>query len=125
MADIAPIEFLQALYPEPVQPGKLLLWTSSKRSGKKHSYWLNTLDEAARRGQQLKQSRDVYFGVALQDAKKAVEITRRRWPKIQEGSARPSEESASEDHEEPGGGVIHLGYPKRGTPRSCRDRPLP
>ena len=82
MATISTIEFLQALYPEPLGPGKLVVWTNSRRSSKKHSFWLSTLDEAARHAHRLKRSRDVYFGVALQDPRKAREIARRRWPRI-------------------------------------------
>ena len=44
---VSTLEFLSALYPDPVAPGKLVVWTSSKRSGNKHSYWKSTLDEAA------------------------------------------------------------------------------
>ncbi|MEM7357365.1 MAG: hypothetical protein AAF657_41505, partial [Acidobacteriota bacterium] len=94
MTTISTIEFLQAFYPEPVTPGNLVVWTCSRRSGKKRSYWLNTLDEAARQAHRLKRSRDVYFGVALQDPQAALAITRRRWPRVRMPSVRGSEESA-------------------------------
>ena len=40
-------EFLQELYPDPVSPGQLVVWTCSKARGTKHSQWVRTLDEAA------------------------------------------------------------------------------
>ncbi len=95
MATVTTMEFLQTVYPEPVGPGKLLVRTAARRSGKRRSYWLNTLDEAARQGHRLKRSRDVYLGGALHDEAKALEVTRRRWPRVQLATARAAEESAT------------------------------
>ncbi len=88
------LQFLNALYPDPVAPGELVVWTRSKRGGKKYSYWLNTLGEAADHGHRVKTSRDVYFGVALHDPIRARTIVRRRWPKVQLPSVRGSHDSA-------------------------------
>ena len=95
MSTITPIQFLQALYPEPVTPGQLVLWTKSRRRGHTCSHWTLNLDEAARRGMRLRKSQDVYFGVALQDQKKAIAIARQRRPRASKTSSRGSEPSAT------------------------------
>ncbi len=88
------LQFLHALYPDPVSPGQLVVWTSSRRGGKKHAYWVHTLDQAADHAHRLKTSRDVHFSVALHDPIKARAIVRRRWPKVQLPSVRGSHDSA-------------------------------
>ncbi len=95
MATITTIEFLQALYPEPLGPGQLVIWTRSKRGGSKHSSWCQNLDHAARLAQKFRPSRDVHFGVALHDLDAAVEVARRRRPRAQKGTVRGCRESVS------------------------------
>ena len=88
------LQFLRALYPDPVRPGQLLERTSSKRGGTRRCYWVHTLDEAADHAHRLKKTRDVSFGVALHDPRVARAIARRRWPKVQLPSVRGSHDSA-------------------------------
>ncbi len=95
MPTITTLEFLQALYPEPLGPGQLVVWTRSKRGGTKHSNWCSNLDHAARLAQKYRASRDVYFGVALHDLDAAVRVARRRRPRVQKGSVRGTKESVS------------------------------
>ncbi len=94
MTDVATIEFLQALYNDPVGPGRLLVRTRSRRSGKRRSHWLHTLGQAAVEAHRQRSSREACFSVPLHDERKAVLVTRERWPKIQKPSARPCEASA-------------------------------
>ena len=86
------LQFLRALYPDPVAPGKLVVWTST-RQGKKHSCWANTLDEAADHAHRVKGTRDVYFGVGLQDPLEARAIVRQRFPRVQMPSVRGCHDS--------------------------------
>ncbi len=95
MATITTIEFLQALYPEPLAPGQLVIWTRSKRGGKTHCNWCQSLDHAARLAQQFRPSRDVHFGVALHDLDEAIQIARKRRPRARKGSVRGCRESVS------------------------------
>lgn len=39
MTTITLLEFFQALYPEPLRPGRLVLWSKKRRSGRKHTDW--------------------------------------------------------------------------------------
>ncbi len=94
MSQVTPIQFLTALYGEPLGPGSLVIWTNSRRSGKKESLWTSSLDQAARLGTRWRQSREVYFGVALQDQDAAVEIARRRSPRATARWVRGSADSA-------------------------------
>ena len=95
MSNVTPIQFLAALYPEPVAPGSLLIWTKSRRSGKKESLWTRSLDEAARLGTRWRRSREVYFAVALHDEDAAVAIAKRRNPRIRARRVRGSGDSAT------------------------------
>ncbi len=88
------LQFLRALYPDPVGPGQLLVWMASKRRGNRRSYWVHTLDEAADHAHRLKRTRDVHFSLALHDPITARAIVRRRWPKVQLPSVRGSHDSA-------------------------------
>ncbi len=82
MPQVTPLQFLQTLFPEPISPARLVLWTKSRRGGTKNSDWLHNLDQAARLAHQYRKSRDVYFSVVLQDKVSAVKIARRRLPRI-------------------------------------------
>ena len=100
MPRITPLQFLQTLYPElerssPDRSGRLVLWTKSRRSGKKHTDWPHSLVQAARLARSYRRSRDVYFGVALQDRDRALAIARRRRPRIGKAAVRGSEASAT------------------------------
>ena len=92
---ITTIEFLQALYPEPLGPGQLVIWTRSKRGGSKHCNWCQSLDHAARLAQKYRPSRDVHFGVALHDLDAAIEVARRRRPRARKGTVRGCRESVT------------------------------
>ncbi len=94
MIDVTTIEFLQALYGDPVGPGRLLVRTRSRRSGKRRSHWLHTLGQAAVEAHRQRSSREAFFSVPLHDERVAIRVTRERWPKIQGPSARPCEASA-------------------------------
>ncbi len=94
MPTITPVQFLSAFYPKRQRPGQLILWSKSRRGGKKHCDWTRTLDQAARLAKKYRPSRDVYFGASLQDEKAAVKIARRRRPRAQRGAVRGCEESA-------------------------------
>ncbi len=94
MIDVATIEFLQALYPDPVRPGRLLVWTCSTRNGKHRCRWLHTLGEAATVASRQRRSRQIWFSAALHDPKLALRINRRRWSKVSKRSARGSDASA-------------------------------
>ena len=71
MGPITTIEFLHALYPDPVHPGELLVWTASKSNGKQRSHWVYTLDQANTEAHRYRSSRQAFFGVALHDSLKA------------------------------------------------------
>ena len=95
MPRIPPLQFLQTLYPNADRLGRLVVWTRSRRSGKKHTDWPHTLVQAARLARRYRRTRDVYFGVALQDRDRALAIARRRRPRIGKCSVRGSEASAT------------------------------
>lgn len=94
MSDVSTIEFLQALYPDPVRPGRLMVRTRSRKSGKRRSHWLHTLGQVAKEAHRARTSRETLFSVPLHDPDTAVALTRRRWPKVSDRSARASEGSA-------------------------------
>ena len=95
MPTITPVQFFETLYPDPELPGRLILWTKSRRGGKIQTTWTHQLDQAARLAHRYRHSRDVYFGVALQDRERALAIARRRRPRAREGTVRGSEASAT------------------------------
>ncbi len=95
MSNVTPVQFLAALYGEPVEPGSLVIWTNSRRSGKKESLWTRNLDQAARLATRWRNSREVYFGVALQDQDAAVKIAKRRRPRTSARWVRGSAETAT------------------------------
>ncbi len=94
MSDVATIEFLQALYSDPVRPGRLMLRTCSRKDGKQRSHWLHTLFEATTEAHRSRPSRETYFSVPLHNPKRAIKLTRELWPRIAEPSARACEASA-------------------------------
>ncbi len=95
MTDITPLEFFLALYGERVEPGQLVLWSIIRRSGKKHTDWCYTPLQAARRVEQYRNTRDVYFGVALQDKDAILRQARRRWPRVSPARVRGGEDTAT------------------------------
>ena len=88
------MEFLQALYPDPIRPGRLWIRTSSHSSGKQRSHWVHTLGEAATEAYRQRRSRDAFFGIALHDPRIARKLARTRWPRVQEPSLRGCFDSA-------------------------------
>ncbi len=95
MPIVTPSQFFHTLFGEPIGPGQLVLWTKSARGGSHYTYWIENLDEAARLACRYRKSRDVYFGVALQDREQAVTIARQRRPRANHRSTRGSEQSAT------------------------------
>ncbi len=100
MPRITLLQFLETLYPtawlsKGGLPGRLVLWTKSRRSGRKHTDWPHTPAQAARLAHSYRKSRDVYFGIALQDRDRALAIARRRRPRIGKRAVRGSEASAT------------------------------
>ncbi len=94
MPRITPLQFLRALYPGSERPGRLVLWSKSRRSGKKHTDWTHSLVQAARLARRYRHTRDVYFGIALQDKERALAVARRRRPRAGKSTVRGSEASA-------------------------------
>ncbi len=94
MSYVTTIEFLQALYPDPLRPGRLMVWTRSRKSGQQRSHWLHTLGQAATEAHRRRGSRESFFSVPLHDVDLAVKLTRQRWPRIGEPSARGGDDSA-------------------------------
>ncbi|MCP3964432.1 MAG: hypothetical protein GY719_41925 [bacterium] len=92
---ITPIQFFQALFPEPIGPGQLVLWTKACRKGGKHAYWLDNLDQAARKARDLRNTRDVYFGVCLQNLEAALGIAQALRPRATKRMVRGSADSAT------------------------------
>ncbi len=88
MPTVTPREFFEALYPDPVKPGRLVLWSKLLRSGRKHTDWCYNLRQAARLIEKYRHTRDVYFGVALQDQHQALKIARSRRPRATAATVR-------------------------------------
>ena len=95
MPRITPLQFLRTLYPDSERPGRLVLWTNSRRSGKKHTDWPQTLAQGARLARKYRHTREVYFGVALQDQGRALAIAKRRRRGASKSTVRGSEASAT------------------------------
>ena len=95
MHQVTPIQFFQMLFGELAGPGCLVIWTRTTRGGECYAYWPNNLDEAARQACQYAKSRDVWFCVSLQDPEAAMEIAKRRRPRIRQRRVRGSEHSAT------------------------------
>ncbi len=95
MRKITPAHFLGTLFGEPVGPGELVLRTITSRGAKPHSFWLENLDEAARKVCRYRQTRDVCFGIALHSRKVALGIARRRRPRATKRLIWGSEDSAT------------------------------
>ncbi len=102
-------EFLSALYPEPLhhwasEAGRpapeLVLWTLPKQRNpstdrsRSRSYWLPSVDAAARQAETLRADRNVFFGVALQDRMAALDAARETRPKATARSVRGRQETA-------------------------------
>ncbi|MEE8523174.1 MAG: hypothetical protein V3T72_04525, partial [Thermoanaerobaculia bacterium] len=77
-------QFLETLYPDPVTEagGRLVLWTRRQGSRTSRSYWVESLDRAVELAGSLRAEKHVYFGVALQDADRALEIARCKHPRV-------------------------------------------
>ncbi len=88
------LQFLNALYPDLLWLGKLLIWTLTRRNGNRQSFWTSTLDEAADAAHRVKKTRDVFFTVALHDSAEALIIARRRFPKVKLPRVRASHDTA-------------------------------
>ncbi len=91
MTPVTPLEFFQIFYGERIEPGQLVLWSIIRRSGKKHTDWCYTALQAARLVEQYKNTRDVYFAVALQDKDAVLREARRRWPRASPNRVRGGE----------------------------------
>ncbi|MCP3961158.1 MAG: hypothetical protein GY719_25205 [bacterium] len=89
------IEFLRAFFPDPIKPGRLWLWTRTHRNGNEHSYWCYGHREAARLIEKFRRTRDLYIGAALQDARLALRIARRRRSRATLGSIRGNAATAT------------------------------
>ncbi len=78
MTDTSTLDFLQALYPTACEsdalPGELVVWTLPDKA----SRWCASIEDAARLAVELRDSRDVYYGVARQDRARAIEIAGRK-----------------------------------------------
>ncbi len=94
MNDATTLEFLQALYPDPVRPGRLTVWIRSRKNGSQSPRWLPTLGQAATAAHRARGSRETFFSVPLHDQQAALELTRERRPKVRERAARACEDSA-------------------------------
>ncbi len=83
MSIITPFDFFTVLYPqghpqEALPPGQLMLWSRIRRSGKTVTDWCCSVHQAARRVETFRRTRDLFFGVALQDPRAALARARRR-----------------------------------------------
>ena len=78
MLEISTRDFLTALYPHlggvDGPPGELVVWTLPAKT----SHWCDSLDAAAEKAQRQRDHQDVYFGVALQNRDRALDVARRR-----------------------------------------------
>ncbi len=90
------LQFLEALYPDPVTEagGRLVLWTRRYRARTSRSHWFESLSRAVEVAGSLRQTEHVYFGVALQDGDRALEIARAKRPKATLRNVRGCEKSA-------------------------------
>ncbi len=93
MNTITPFQFLSALYSDPLAAGQLMVWSKVRRSGKTTTDWCFDLNQAGRQVEHYRRTRDVFFGVALQDRKIALARARRRRRRAAPSSVRGSEES--------------------------------
>ncbi len=100
-------EFLSALYPEPFHhfmrdagldrdagAPELVLWTRPKIGKTSRSYWLSSVDAAARQAEALRADHNVFFGVALQDRASALAAARETRPKATESTVRGRQDTA-------------------------------
>lgn len=95
MVHLNPYDFFRALYPDPIKPGRLALLSRTHRRGAEMTYWCHGLREVSRLTQRYRNTRELRFGVALQDPKQALAIARRRRPRATPGSVRGCEPTAT------------------------------
>ncbi len=95
MANVNPFEFFQAFYPDPIKPGRLALESRTHRGGTRQSHWCCGLREVARLTQQYRNTRELRFGVALQNPTRALTIARQRRRQATQGSVRGCELSVT------------------------------
>ncbi len=95
MPRIPPLQFFRTLYPDWDLPGRLVLWTKSRKFGKKHSDWPYSLIQAARLARGYRHTREVYYGVALHNRDRSLAIARRRRPRMSKRTLRGAEASVT------------------------------
>ncbi len=95
MTLITPLEFFSTLYPDPPHPGQLMLHSRIRRSGKTHTDWCFTLQQATRRVEHYRHTRRVCFGVALHSRGRALSQARRRFKRATPARIRGAEGSVT------------------------------
>jgi hypothetical protein len=95
MSTITPYQFFAAIFPQPLRPGQLMVWSKIRRSGKTITDWCYDLHQAGRQVETYLRSREVFFGVALQDCKKALRRARRRFKRAAPSKVRGGDESVT------------------------------
>ena len=95
MNTITPQQFFAAIFPQPLEAGQLMVWSKIRKSGKTATDWCFDLDQAGHQVERYRRTRDVYFGVALQDRKTALARARRRMKRAAPSRVRGSEESVT------------------------------
>ncbi len=71
--------FLRVLFPQPFPAGRLTLCSRQGR-GSFETTWCRSIEQLGRCAGRWRQSRDLYFGIALKDPELALEQARRRRP---------------------------------------------
>ena len=93
MTTIHAKDFFPAIFPDSVRPGQLMLWSKIRRSGRTHTDWCYNRRQGGRLVEGYRRTRDVRFGVALQDRKRALALARRRHKRASPSRVRGVESS--------------------------------
>ena len=95
MDSTTPFQFLSAIFPEPLGPGQLMVWSKIRRSGKTATDWCYDLHRAGEQIELYRRTREVFFGVALHDRQRALARARKRFKRAAPSKVRGSEESVT------------------------------
>ncbi len=95
MPQVTPFELLRAIFPDPLRPGSLVLHTTTFRNGSERTAWCRSLRQAARLTERYRKTRQVAFGVALQDSASALRLARSRRKRVTLGNVRGTDTTAT------------------------------
>ena len=90
MSNIFPHQFLRAIFRDPLPAGQIMVRSEIRRSNRTLTDWCYEVDQAGRRIEKYRRSREVLVGAALQSRKEAMRLARIRAGRRKISAARVS-----------------------------------